>query len=173
MRVIPLKPNAGWFGTRPAFGRFKKGRDDSLMDWDTHERKISRLTRGTQPAIPLRFVTAIESSRCLLELGPDWDDAGGLPIDEDTWNKAMELLRRTITKIGAAVDTLPVPNISPCADGSIDIFWKNARFTLLVNIQSTDATPDFYAETADGLTLEGTFTSKTRDLSVILRSLLG
>jgi hypothetical protein len=112
-----------------------------------------------------------------LELGLDWDDAGGLPINEDTWNKATELLRRTIMKIGTAADTLPVPKISPCADGSIDIFWKNARFTLLVNIQPTDVAPDFYAETAEGLTLEGTFTSNTRDLSIVLsivlRSLLG
>jgi hypothetical protein len=76
-------------------------------------------------------------------------------------------------KTGAA-DTLPVPNISPCADGSIDMFWKNDQFTLLVNIQpANDVKSDFYGETADGLAFEGTFTNKTRDFSVILRSLLG
>src|ERR1700682_1587286 len=122
MRVTPLKPITGWFGQRPDLGTLRKGHDDDLVDWDIHKRKISRVTRGARPVLPLRFVTATESSRCLLELGPDWDDAGAQPISNDTWRRATDFLRNTVLRSGSVGhSTLPVPDISACKDGCIDI----------------------------------------------------
>jgi hypothetical protein len=173
MRVIPLKPMSGWFAS-PARGRSAKSYDDPLMDRDTHERKISRLTKGTQSTIPLRFVTAIESSRCLLELGPDWDDAGAQPISPDTWDRATDFLRNTVLKAGN-VGHIDPPDISACNDGSIDIFWNDADFKLAVNIKPLAAASDsdFYGETAGGLIVKGPVKSSTTDLGSVLSLLIG
>jgi hypothetical protein len=173
MRVIRSKPSTSWLGTGLALKPFKRGHDDSLIDWDTHERKVKRLTRGTQPAIPIRFVTAIESSRCLLELGPDWDDAGAQPISKDTWRRATDFLRNTVLKAGNVGHIAP-PDISACNDGSIDLFWNDAEFKLAVNIKPSDAAAasDFYGETASGFIVKGPVKSSTTDLGAVLRLLL-
>ncbi len=60
-------------------------------------------------------------------------------------------------KIGEGV---PVPRISPCNNGSIDLFWKTAKFTLLINVKPSETKSDFYGETTDGLMLEGTFSHR-------------
>ncbi len=122
--------------------------------------------------LPLDFQTAIESSKRLLSLGRDWDGSDAEPVSLPTWTTATGLLQNTIFNIGVDI-SIPVPTISACRDGSIDLFWKTTKFTLLINIKPSKVRPDFYAETTDGLVLEGTFSREIRDFSVILRALLG
>lgn len=112
---------------------------------------------------------AIEKSQRLLGLPPDWDDEGALPISEATWRKATGWLRELAkTLLSKRSVTLPVPNISPCADGSIDFLWRTERLKLLVNIQSgEDTESDFYGETTDGLKIKGTFQPRVHGLEIL------
>jgi hypothetical protein len=140
-------------------------RSDSDSYWPidraTHQDKIDGLVTSNAPDLPTGLITAIESSRRLLALGPSWDDADAKPIAFDTWSVATRLLRDTVINCGGDVD-VPIPNISPCSDGSIDLFWKLANFTLLINIKPSVNKSDFYGETVDGLVFEGTFNCNTR-----------
>ena len=120
---------------------------------------------------PNGLEAVIEESRRLLDLPVNWDDEGALPMSSVAWSKAAELLRA----IGAAlpdrrVATLPLPVISACADGSIDLLWRTQVFKLLINIQPTTES-DFYSESADGMTLKGTFRAGVND-SALARNLI-
>jgi hypothetical protein len=44
--------------------------------------------------------------------------------------------------------------LSPCADGSVDAYWKRADGTILMNFESTGGV-EFFAELA-GVRLKGT-----------------
>jgi len=98
---------------------------------------------------------AIASSRQLLRLPKNWDDEGAQRISDATREKAVTVLRlaaRVAYQRYAFV--LPAPRLSPCHDGSIDIFFKTDRFTLLINIPAKPGTSDFYAE-KDGVEVKG------------------
>lgn len=98
--------------------------------------------------------TSIESSKALLDLLPDWDDEGALPIEADTLARATALLRTMIEASDA--DTAPAPDISACNDGSVDLFWRTERFTLAVNVApQKDTPPDFHFANSDSITFSG------------------
>lgn len=94
---------------------------------------------------------AIEASRSMLDLKADWDDSGARTIDISTWSRATTLLRDIAIDVG---DVLPTPHISPCADGSIDLYWNTGEFTLLINVkpEGASAASDYYGERQDGTT---------------------
>jgi hypothetical protein len=96
---------------------------------------------------------AIEGSRPLTDLPEDWDDAGAKQISKSTWSVATELLRNAArTAYRRYCYSLPVPNIGPCADGSIDLYWSTAKFTLLINVRPDDGKhSDYYGELTDSL----------------------
>jgi hypothetical protein len=112
---------------------------------------------------------AIEKSRQILTLPPDWDDEGAQPISEATWRKATGWLREFAkTLLSKHSTALPAPKISPCADGSIDLLWRTEKLKLLVNIQPSDEPDsDFYGETTDGLKIKGTFRPGIHGLEIL------
>ena len=171
MRASAQKQHPDWSGIG-----FVSGKDYRGYSWPgdraTHERKVEGRRPNELGATPLKFITAIEASRRLLELGPDWDDDGAKAIDYATWRIATEFLKKTVAKSGIGA-MMPVPHISPCRDGSIDLFWATAVFRLLINIKSsTDLLSDYYGETDDHLVIKGTFDPGSHDLSVVLKLLL-
>jgi hypothetical protein len=127
--------------------------------------------RQEKPSIvPSALLDAIEESRFMRDLPEDWDDAGALPISVQRWEHATKLLQNTAVKIGPV---LPVPHINPCANGSIDLYWNNPDFNLLINVPAdANASGDFYGEfltgERKGLILKGEFPSAVTDLSVVL-----
>jgi len=111
---------------------------------------------------------AIDGSKSLLALGEDWDEQGAVAIERPTWSTAMACLRRTASAIDRRCGkVLPAPTIGPCADGSIDLYWKTSAFTLLINIQPLNAESDFYGENSIGLKLKGTFKPDAQDLGFL------
>jgi hypothetical protein len=97
---------------------------------------------------------AIGESRQMLNLEKDWDGNEAVPIDVETWNVAVGLVRRTATSIyirsGAM---LPIPSIDPCSNGSIDLHWKTEKINLLVNIHpGRNGDSEYYGETSEGVT---------------------
>jgi hypothetical protein len=122
-------------------------------------------TARPQPELDVAF----RRFRELLELGEDWDDAGASAVAPATAEAAVALLK---TATSAALERLarplPLPTISPCHDGSIDLFWKAEAYRLLINIQAPHGPEsDFYGETQGGFKFKGTFRSGTSDAHVI------
>lgn len=111
----------------------------------------------------------INESRRLLDLSKGWDDEDAEPVDESTWRRATNFLLRTVQAVyRRSRVVLPSPNISPCADGSIDLLWKARRFRLLINIQPEGkGESDFFGETPSGLKVKGTFLPEGREFGFI------
>jgi len=112
---------------------------------------------------------ALKECRDLLALSADWDDAGALTIRTETVEAACSLLKsahsRSMQRYGRS---LPMPRVSACSDGSIDLFWKTEAYRLLINVQPADVSEsDFYGETQSGLKLRGTFPASAHDLEVV------
>jgi hypothetical protein len=105
----------------------------------------------------------------MLELPENWDDEGALRIDEATWERATEFLRKTARQILAENKVIfLVPMIHPCPNGSIDLHWKNSQFELLLNIPPLSKEfGDFYGETKDGLTIKGAFRPELHNQGII------
>lgn len=117
------------------------------------------------PEIEERLVAA----RGQLPAQDNWDDEGAIAISADTFHMATRFLLKTARAVRVRSGiTLPAPKIGPCADGSIDLYWRTDKFTLLINLQPEDnAESDFYGETPNGLKLKGTFRPSQQDFALI------
>lgn len=105
------------------------------------------------PRLQSSLDRTIRESESLLDLEDNWDEEGARPISFDTWQRATVLLRR----LAQAFADLPVPTISACANGSVDLLWSETSFSLLVNIRPVGEVSDFAAETKEGVQMKGPF----------------
>jgi hypothetical protein len=111
---------------------------------------------------------SIESSRGILGLGDNWDDDGAKAVPRDTWERAAGFVRKVARDVYRRTRReVPAPKISPCVDGSVDIFWQNGQFKLLINIPDKAMPLEFYGETSSGSNLKGTIPSDERDLGML------
>jgi hypothetical protein len=112
---------------------------------------------------------ALKDCRNLLTLSAGWDDADGLPIRPETVEAACSLLESAESKsVQHYGRSLPMPRVSACSDGSVDLFWKTAAYRLLINVQPGNVSEsDFYGETQSGLKFRGTFPAGAHDLELI------
>lgn len=79
--------------------------------------------------------TAIERSRCILDLLDDWDDEGAPAISKATWDRAIDWLRGNALSLWTDHHIITVaPVMSAGPDGSVDVHWKDDRRQLLVNV---------------------------------------
>lgn len=62
------------------------------------------------------------------------DQAEFEPINQDTWYRAVFLLKKLLMFLWNKDLEIEIPSIMPCSDGSIDLYWENDIFKLLVNI---------------------------------------
>lgn len=116
-------------------------------DWGEFRKTVSvSLSDGGIQALTALLQT-IESSRELLSLPADWDEAGSPPIEEATWRKATEFLKRHVSLLYAKYGiVLPTPRIAPGPDGSLDFHWKTERCELLLNVPRADELASFYGD---------------------------
>ncbi len=116
------------------------------------------------PLSPLE--SEIEQSRKMLELEEDWDDNGAHPISKETWERATGLLRRMMISCNHATGcAAPVPIISACADGTIDIYWDTDSFRLLINVVPVAlGNCEYYGESKSGQTMKGKFSPEKHPL---------
>jgi len=133
-------------------------------------RWIRTLSRADEPVRPRsKLHGAFQEIQQLRSLSADWDDEGASAIDAQTAEVAVSLLTaaedRMIERYGR---TIPPPTVSPCGDGSIDLFWKNDAYRLLINIQPPAVREsDFYGETRSGLKFRGTFPAQAYEAHII------
>ncbi len=107
--------------------------------------------------------TAIHESRSILELKNDWDGQDGVGYSPNTWEKAVDLLRRqALAGVEEGGRSIPAPRILPGPNGSIDLHWKTQAFELLINVQECDEEcASFYGDDCGKLTIEGTIDTGT------------
>ncbi|HEX9944467.1 MAG TPA: hypothetical protein VGG03_20850 [Thermoanaerobaculia bacterium] len=93
------------------------------------------LKKRRSVVIPSDLERVIEESKSILDLPDDWDEEGSPAVTEETWNRAVGLLRTqtdlVLARFGLA---LPVPRILPGPDGSVDLHWKTGKRELLLNV---------------------------------------
>ena len=78
---------------------------------------------------------AIEDSKSVLCLPNDYDGEGSIAPDREAWERASEILRKgAICLWENARVPLPIPQILPGPDGSIDLHWKMVNRELLMNV---------------------------------------
>lgn len=89
--------------------------------------------------------TRIQQSNLLLDLEYNWGGEGEKRILKDTLDKATQLLTQ-ITDFTR--NHFPLPDIGPCSDGSIDLYWKDQDldFSLLINVKKQATTAECYGE---------------------------
>jgi hypothetical protein len=78
----------------------------------------------------------------------DWDDNGALPIGHETWRKAIGLLMEYAGYIAEHYSlSLTAPQIDAVPDGSIDLFWKEPKAQLLINVKPEAGVATYYGDT--------------------------
>jgi hypothetical protein len=109
---------------------------------------------------PLQALEAgIASSRAMLDLPDDWDDASSPGYDEATWQRAVRFLVRGVTRLwddhGVGTD---LADVFPGPRGSIDLDWRVRGHELLVNVPADPSQPATYYgdDGAGGKKIKGT-----------------
>ncbi len=140
------------------------------LDWTpARERKlrwpdIDKLIRRSHvsPALEAALVDASK----LPEMGADWDDDGAEAIAAETVQRAASMLRVVARQLGLNYTELPVPRISPCPDGSLDLYWKGDDYQLLINVKPGKAECDYFGERSNGRVTKGPFMPEDIEVSM-------
>lgn len=112
---------------------------------------------GSGSPVQSGILKAIASSRWILDLEDDWDEAGASSYARSTWDRACQfLIQQAVFCHEVFGKELPSPKILPGPDASIDLHWKRERFELLVNIPS-DLTKlaTFYGDDRGSVSIRG------------------
>jgi hypothetical protein len=75
----------------------------------------------------------------------NWDDNGAKAISNLVWNEVVDIFRMLEKVYNQQRNTdIDVPCFNPCADGSVDIYWKvKEKYSLLINTD-TKANVDYF-----------------------------
>ena len=93
----------------------------------------------------------IEQAKRILELEDDWDGEGSPGYSEDTLNRAIAFLTTYAQRLWESDGIpFPVPRIGPGPEASIDLYWKQPRWELLVNIPADPSEAASYSAEDDG-----------------------
>lgn len=93
------------------------------------------------------FTEIIESKK-ILDLEYNWDENGAAKIKDVTFINCVEFLLNYGTYLYNDFDKMiSVPDITPCADGTIDIFWENEKASLLLNFKTNKNIASYYGDT--------------------------
>jgi hypothetical protein len=80
----------------------------------------------------------------LMNLSPNWDDAGGLPASPQSAKMALALLVRIVS-----ADNLATPQVSPTGNGGLDIEWLVSGNHLSLSV-APDGEIVLWANASDG-----------------------
>ena len=104
----------------------------------------------------------------LTALADNWDGEGSAKYNKETLNTAAEFLMNQSRFLRILEKRLPIPQINPGPDGSIDLFWNQSTWELLVNIPSIEnEAASFYGEDQTGHTIKGSFDTSETNFGVI------
>jgi hypothetical protein len=146
--VIGGSFSLGHYGSHSRFG---------IMTFGLHESPgsfVSETVEGFHYALPVelkQIATAIKEAQALLRLEEDWDMNGALPVEKKTWEAAMNLLVNYSNYLFLNYNLIiPAPQVDPCPNGSVDLFWKEKKAQLLINSKPGTNKASFYGDLLDG-----------------------
>lgn len=115
-------------------------------------------TAATLPSELSELAAVIEKSKYILALEKDFDGEGSDSYSREVWLKAVQFVagyaQWLFDVFGKIMAT---PKIYHAPGGSIDIYWENERFNLLINIPPGDAPATFYGDNYGAQVTEGKF----------------
>ncbi|MBC8109535.1 MAG: hypothetical protein H7Y04_00590 [Verrucomicrobia bacterium] len=104
------------------------------------------------------IAVAIEKSRYILDLEKDFDDMDSEPTSPETWQKAVRFVANYANWLFDLFGKkMAVPKIYHAPAGSMDVYWENERFNLLINIPPDKEPATFYGDNYQGQVTEGRF----------------
>lgn len=109
---------------------------------------------------------AIDKSKYILDLKENWDDEGTANYSFEVWEKAILFVSRLSIKIYKTCNQIIIaPKIYHGPNGSIDVYWENESFNLLINIPQ-DGLGTFYGDNYKDNKSEGSFDPSTINLNL-------
>lgn len=126
------------------------------MALDPHED--TRATgHGTKPPNAAEIEAALEQARAMLDWPDNWDGEGSMAYSEAVWRRASDFLTDATRQLWARHQrTIPVPDIEPGPQGSIDFHWQVDGREMLLNLPAEPAEMvDFYGDTSAGESVKG------------------
>jgi hypothetical protein len=110
--------------------------------WEDTPQASSRLLKAQRQEIEAE----IEQAKSILK-SPELDDKEKL-YSEETLDRAVAFMKMHIEFVWRSYGMkAPIPTIGPGPHGSVDLYWEQASWRLLVNIPAaTDALATFYAD---------------------------
>ena len=143
----------------------------SVLEWQA-EREEIKAWESIESNFDSDLLEAeIESAHeKLTALTDNWDGEGSAEYKTETVNSAAEFLMSQDRLLRELCGTsLPVPQINPGPDGSIDLFWKQPTWELLVNVpENANESASFYGEDLTGHTIKGSLDPSVPNLGVIM-----
>ena len=122
----------------------------------------------TLPNSLLSLKKAVEKSKYILDLQPNWDGEGAEAYTESTWIKSVSFLCEFSIDISNTFGKTPVtPTIYHGPEGSIDILWKTNDLNLLLNIPKDEQAATFSGENSLGQEYEGSLNINNYSLSFL------
>ena len=101
----------------------------------------------------------INTSKYLLQFEDNWDGEGSEKYSSKTWVKAVSFICNYANRVFYDYgQTIPIPAIYHGPKESIDLYWKNESFNLLVNFPKEDSElASFYGDDHSTQKVEGYF----------------
>ncbi len=100
---------------------------------------------GTWPKHP-QLAEEIERAQQIVSLNDNWDGEGSQGYSQDTFDRTVKVLGRCSSTVRRECGrSMPVPTIGAGPDGTIDIYWSTATWTLLFNIPVNPNDPVTYS----------------------------
>jgi hypothetical protein len=88
---------------------------------------------------------ALRKAHDLTKLADNWDDEGSPGYSPETWRRVKSFLLRQSSLATKVFRTdLPIPQINPADQGSIDVFWRLPKRQLLLNFPRETGSPITY-----------------------------
>jgi hypothetical protein len=110
----------------------------------------------------------IEQAKTLVNDHPDADEEIG-SYSSETFQRAVDFLKTHIEWVWRKRGTnAPLPTIGPGPNGSIDLYWKEQGWKLLVNIPAdSNALATFYGDNYGTQTTRGSLDQKELSLAIV------
>lgn len=111
--------------------------------------------------LPIHFkdlAEKIEESKYMLDFKDNWDDEGSIRYKKETWIRAIKFIINYLKWAKEKADSIiKIPNIAHGPNGSIDIYWNDKNYRMLINIPENPESPfSIYGDDYENNKVKGT-----------------
>jgi hypothetical protein len=136
----------------------------ALMEtWEDTPQASSRLLKAQCQEVEVE----IEHAKSILRQ-PELDDKESL-YSEETLDRAVAFMKTHIESVWRSYGVkAPIPTIGPGPHGSVDLYWEQPSWKLLVNIPADkDAPATFYGDDYGRQKIKGSLDSKALSITIV------